>query len=121
EIHVAPDPGFVVTRLFDHDVLERRRRLHATLGWLPPGRYVAVQGNGSMLNEIDRVSMALDTITAEHPEMSVLLVETGASHGDVMFADELAARHPDRVWRPTAPLLPVDLAAIFAGAETFIG
>lgn len=121
EIHVVPEPGFVVNRLFDHDVLERRRRLHTALGWSPPGRYVVVQGNGSMLNEVDRISMALDTMRAEQHDIAVVLVETGLGHGDTAFAAEFAARHPGRVWRADAPLWPVDLAAILAGAETFIG
>lgn len=121
EILVVPDPGFLVPRLFDPQVVARRRRLHATLGWAPPGRYLVVQGNGSMLNEVDRIGMALDAVLADHPDMSVVVVETGAGHGDIGFADRFVERFPRRTWRPDAPLLPVDVVAIVAGAETFVG
>lgn len=121
EIAVVPDPAFLVDRIFDAEVLARRRRLHATLGWSPPGRYLVVQGNGSMVNEADRISMAIDAVVAERPDLGVVLISTGEGHGDAEFAQAFIARHPGRVWHPDAPLLPIDIAAILAGAETFVG
>lgn len=121
EIHVVPDPGFVAPRVFAPALLERRRRLHATLGWLPPGPYLVVQGNGSMVEGAGRMSMALDAVLGERPDLSLVLIETGIGHGDREFSAAFGAAHPARLWRPTAPLLPADVAALIAGSDAFVG
>ncbi len=121
DIAIVPDPGFLAPRLFEQALVDRRRRLHAALGWTPPGRYITVQGNGSMLNEVDRISMALDAVLADRPDIDIVLLETGLGHGDREFAAAFRARHPGRVWAPSASLLLVDFAAILAASEAFVG
>ena len=121
EVHVVPDPGFVAPRVFAADLLDRRRRLHATLGWLPPGPYLVVQGNGSMVDGAGRMSMAIDAVLGERPDLGIVLLETGLGHGDREFSAAFRAAHPARLWHPTAPLLPVDVAALIAGSHAFVG
>ena len=52
-----------------------------SLGWSPPGRYLVVQGNGSMVNEADRISMAIDAVVAERPDLGVADLDR-EGHGD---------------------------------------
>lgn len=121
DIAVVPDPGFLAPRLFEQAVVDRRRRLHRALGWIPPVRYIAVQGNGSMVDDVDRISMALDAVLGDRADIDIVVLETGVGHGDANFAAAFRARHPGRVWAPSTSLLPVDFAAILAGAEAFVG
>ncbi|MDP2291982.1 MAG: polysaccharide pyruvyl transferase family protein [Actinomycetota bacterium] len=121
EIAVVPDPGFLAPRVFDQAIVDRRRRFHRALGWMPPGRYITVQGNGSMVNEVDRISMALDAVLADHADIDIMLLETGVGHGDIEFAEAFRARHPGRVWAPSSSLLPIDFAAILGATEAFVG
>jgi len=121
EIAIVPDPGFLAPRVFEQAIIDRRRRLHAALGWTPPGRYITVQGNGSMINEVDRISMALDAVLVDRADIDIVLLETGLGHGDSEFAAAFRARHPGRVWAPSTPLLLIDLVAILAASEAFVG
>lgn len=121
DIAVVPDPGFLAPRVFEPAIIERRRRLHRALGWTPPGRYITVQGNGSMINEVDRMSMALDAVLEGRADIDIVLLETGLGHGDAEFAAAFRARHPGRLWAPSTSLLPIDFAAILAAGEAFVG
>lgn len=121
EIHVVPDPAFLLPRLHDPAVIDRRRRLHSVLGWIPSGRYIVVQGNGAMVHEAERMSAALDQLCAGHPDLSVVVVQTGDGHGDAAFARAFVERHPARVWAPDAPLLPIDVVSLISGADAFVG
>lgn len=121
QIHVVPDPGFIAPRVLPSDLLARRRRLHIALGWIPPSAYIVVHGNGSMVDGAGRMSMALDAVLGARPDLSIVLLHTGIGHGDVEFTTAFRAAHPSPVWMPTAPLLPIDVASIIAGAHTFVG
>lgn len=124
EIEIVPDPGFLIPRLFAPELLERRRRLHDSLGWLPSGPYVVVQGNGSMLGEVEAVCRVLRDVgprDLDGTELGVVVIETGAGHGDAMFAQAFVDACPGPVHRPNTPLMPADVAAIIAGSKAFIG
>jgi polysaccharide pyruvyl transferase WcaK-like protein len=114
EIAVVPDSALLVDRVVSEQQLERRLAYLRGIGSYPPsGRPLVVQGSRQLLPRVDDVARALTAALEEAGEVPILLLETGACHGDGEFADALEAVLPRRVHRmPESPTVEDVVAAI---------
>lgn len=74
-----------------------------------------------MLNEVDRISMALDVVLADRPDIDIGVLPRPGWVTVTASSAAFRAWHPGRVWAPSASLLLVDFAAILAASEAFVG
>lgn len=120
DIAVIPDPGFLVPRLISSRTLQRRRALHHLLSWLPPSKYVVVQGNASMLSLVGQISAALDGALGQ-TALTIVALDTAPSIGDSAFGDALRRRCPVPVRVMPSSLGVEDIVAVLEGATAVIG
>jgi polysaccharide pyruvyl transferase WcaK-like protein len=116
KIHVVPDSGLLLDRLYHSDELAERRTRD---GYPAEGRPLVVQGSRALLPLADEIAAALSAFRAEDGRDVVLLV-TGPCHGDDAFAAAIAERLP---WAHRLSSEPAvgDVVAAIEGASAFVG
>lgn len=119
-VALVPDPALVVPRLLSRELLDRRLRYLRAIGAYPVrGPALVVQGSRVLLRWLDELAPAVEALGREM-EASVVLVETGPTHGDGEFAEALEARLSGPVHRVSDVGLE-DVAAAIAGGAGFVG
>lgn len=121
EVHVVPDSGLLVRRLFSREVLERRLRFLRAMGWYPEhGQPLVVQGSAWIRSGAPAVAHALKA-ALRGKSIPIVLVETGPCHGDAEFADAVAALLPGEVYRLPGAVSLADIATTIAHARAYAG
>jgi polysaccharide pyruvyl transferase WcaK-like protein len=121
-IAVVADSGFLIPRLLRPEVLEKRLAYLRVMGWFPAdGPVVVVQGNRDLTRFAGDIATALRALTAERPELTITLLETGNGHGDHEFAEALSHHLEGKVARMPSSTGIEDIAAAIAAAELFVG
>ena len=114
----VPDPLVLAARLLAPDALRRRLEFLRVMGWYPQdGAAVAVEAAGSMAGHIAAIGAALDTLLAERPGSSVVIVPrdpADAAAGRV--ADDLSATLRFPAFRVPADAPVDDVVAAMAHA-----
>jgi hypothetical protein len=124
DIHVVPDSGILMPRLFPDELLERRMRWLKSMGWYPAaGRPLVVQGSAWILDHAADVADAITSYLDRWGQRPVVTVEIGPTHGDGAFAAEFKDRlDPSiRVFSVPGTVTQEDIVAAIAGAEVFAG
>lgn len=119
EVLVVPDSAFLIDRLLPPDTLEDRVRRLREAGVYPPGEALVLQGNRSLVAQVDAVAEQVARLCRER-DLVPVLVETGPIHGDGAFADAIAERLPDALRLPAGAGVE-DLVAAIAWSTGFVG
>ncbi|MCU1463363.1 MAG: hypothetical protein JWO37_3438 [Acidimicrobiales bacterium] len=122
EIDVVADSGFLIPRLLSKTLLEKRLRYLRVMGWYPAdGPVVVVQGNRHLVDFSAAIADSLLALTAERPDLTIALLETGRGQGDHEFAEALSHHLEGKVARMPGATGIEDVAAAIAAAEMFVG
>jgi len=124
DIHVVPDSGILMPRLFPDVLLERRMRWLRSMGWYPAaGRPLVVQGSAWILQHADGAGDAIGDYLNRWGHRPVVTLEIGPTHGDGAFATAIRDRlgRSTRVFSVPGTVTQEDIVAAIAGAEVFVG
>jgi hypothetical protein len=124
DIHVVPDSGILMPRLFPDELLERRMRWLKSMGWYPAGgRPLVVQGSAWILQHADGVADAIKSYLDHSGQRPVVTVEIGPTHGDGAFAAAIKDRLDPvtRVFSVPGTVTQEDIVAAISRAEVFAG
>jgi lipopolysaccharide transport system ATP-binding protein len=119
EIGLVPDPTILVSRLFDSEVLRKRRDYLRVIDSYPAHRPpIVVQGDASLVEQAADIARALTE--AREPSDEIVLAELSQTNGDAVFADAIAAHLPGASRLPAIASLE-DITAAIAHARLFVG
>ena len=95
------------------------------MGWYPAdGTPIVVQGSRDLLRFVPQLASVCSRLQAEHPDLRLVLAQTGVCHGDAELAAEfstaMGARRA-RVFRLPPEAGVEDLASAISGARAFVG
>src|SRR5205823_1761052 len=122
EVALVPDSAFLVERVVDEPQLDRRLAyLRATESYPAEERPLVVQGSRHVLRHVTALAHALETALSEAGDVPVLLLETGACHGDDEFADALGQALERRVYRMAPSPTVEDVVAAIVHSRGFVG
>lgn len=121
EIHVVPDPGLLLPRLFPPRLLDKRLAYLRLMGWYPPsGRPIVLQGNRDLVRFVPALVPAISRLVEQQGQAPIVVAETGPCHGDAQFADALAHALPLPVYRLPAKVGLEDLVTAIASSRGFV-
>jgi polysaccharide pyruvyl transferase WcaK-like protein len=120
-IDVAPDLGFLASRLLPQDAIDRRLADLRARGAYPADRgALLIQGSVSLLPHAEAIATQVAELL-EARDVAPLLVETGPIHGDGRFAERMAELLPGEPRRLPSDAGSDDLLAAIASSHGFVG
>ena len=122
DIALVPDPAVLADRCFPAETIRKRLDYLRTLAWYPPEeRPLLLQGNAAVVPDIDPFARAVSEAAQRDPGLPIVLVSLTPGQGDAEFADALAQRIDQTVFRLPAEVTLEDLVAAIASARAFVG
>jgi lipopolysaccharide transport system ATP-binding protein len=119
-IELVPDSAFVLDRVFDRDLIERRLGHLRELDAYPAGRPLVVQGSRALVAHVEAIGREVAKEVERDPSLELVVLETGRCHGDDDFAEALAAHVPEARRLPRHVTVE-DMVAAVAGSRGFVG
>ena len=119
-VELVPDSAFLLERVFDADLRERRLSYLRALGAYPNSAPLVVQGSRALVEHVGAIGDAIAAQVEQDPSLPVVVLETGPCHGDHDFAEALV-RHVPSVRRLPRELSVEDMVAAIAGSRGFVG
>ncbi|HEX4867836.1 MAG TPA: polysaccharide pyruvyl transferase family protein, partial [Acidimicrobiales bacterium] len=121
DIQVVPDTAVLIDDVLtapDRAAAAERLRVAGVLP--PPGTpFVAVHASFSAPGTLAELAGALEEVRSRHPQLEVVLVEIGPTHGDAATLRSLA-RQLTRTVRTAADPTLLEVAAILEAAEVVV-
>jgi hypothetical protein len=122
DVVVVPDSAFLVDRVFDADVIDRRLAyLRGIESYPAEEQPIVIQGSRALLPHAESIGRSLSGALAKAGGVPVVILETGPCHGDEAFAEAIAPYLSGAVYRmPGSPLVE-DIVAAIAHSRGFVG
>jgi hypothetical protein len=122
EIALVPDPAVLADRCFPAETLRKRLDyLRAVECYPPEERPLILQANTAVVSDIDSFARVVSEAAQRHPGLPIVLVSLKPGQGDAEFAEALAPRIDQAVYRLPAEVTLDDLVAAIANARVFVG
>jgi hypothetical protein len=116
EIDIVPDPSVLVSRVFDVEVLRKRRDYLRVLGCYPAEKApLVIQGNASLADRAAEIASALRAVSDDE----LVLAELSETSGDRLFAEAIAQHVPNARRLPAAAGVE-DISAAIAHGRAFV-
>jgi polysaccharide pyruvyl transferase len=115
---IVPDPTILISRLFDVEVLRKRRDYLRVLDCYPADKApILIQGDASLADRASEIASAIRKVS--DPGDELVLVELSETRGDRLFANAIAGHLPGVRRLPESASLE-DITAAIANARAFV-